>query len=201
MKFILGKKIGMSQKFQDDEMIPVTIIKTGPCLVTEIKNKEKDGYEAVQIGFEERKKKIRKSEKNKPFKYLKEFRIKLESQDQPLKYKVGDKIDVSIFKPGDKVNISGISKGKGFAGVMKRHGFHGMPSTHGTKHDHRHPGSIGATAPQRVLKGKKMAGRMGGERVTIKNLEVIEVDSEKNLLVVKGAVPGTRNTLLEIYTK
>lgn len=194
MKFILGKKIEMSQVFKDDKVIPVTLIEAGPCFVTQIKTKEKDKYNAIQIGFIKKKeKKIKKTEKGKGFKYLKEFK-----DDDISKYKVGQEIRVDIFKIGEKVNVSGISKGKGFAGVVKRWGFKGMPATHGTKHDARHPGSIGATAPQRVLKGKKMAGRMGGKRVTIKNLEVIEVNPEKNLLVLKGAVPGARNSLLEI---
>lgn len=193
MKLILGKKIEMSQKFKDDEVIPVTIIRAGPCYVTQIKRKEKDGYEAIQIGFEKKKtKKVKKTEKGKEFRYLREFK------DDISKYKVGDEIKVEIFKPGEKVNISGISKGKGFAGVIKRWGFKGMPASHGTKHDARHSGSIGATAPQRVLKGKKMAGRMGGKRVTVKNLTVVEVDPEKNLLVVKGAIPGARGSLVEI---
>ncbi len=184
----------MSQVFKDDKVIPVTLIEAGPCFVTQIKTKEKDKYNAIQIGFIKKKeKKIKKTEKGKGFKYLKEFK-----DDDISKYKVGQEIRVDIFKIGEKVNVSGISKGKGFAGVVKRWGFKGMPATHGTKHDARHPGSIGATAPQRVLKGKKMAGRMGGKRVTIKNLEVIEVNPEKNLLVLKGAVPGARNSLLEI---
>jgi large subunit ribosomal protein L3 len=193
MKFILGKKIGMSQVFKDDEVIPVTLIKAGPCFVTQIKTKEKDGYEAIQIGFEKKKpKEVKKTEKGKEFKYLKEFKGDIS------KYKIGDEIRVDIFKPGEKVTVSGISKGKGFTGVVKRWGFAGMPKTHGTKHDLRHPGSIGPTAPQRVWKGRKMAGRAGNKRVTIKNLEVIEVDPEKNHLVIKGCVPGARNSLLEI---
>lgn len=202
MKFILGKKIGMSQRFRDDKVLPVTLIEAGPCFITQIKTKEKDGYQAIQIGFERLKeKKIKKPQKDKPFKYLKEFRIKPEIDSQQLNYKVGDKIEVSVFEVGDKVTVSGISKGKGFTGVIKRHGFKGMPASHGTKHDARHPGSIGATAPQRVLKGRKMAGRMGDRMVTVKNLEVIEIDPEKNLLVVKGAVPGAKNSLVKIVAK
>lgn len=196
MKFILGKKIEMSQEFKGDKVVPVTFIQAGPCFVTQIKTKDKDGYEAIQIGFVKKKnKKIKKTEKGKEFRYLKEF------EGDISKYKTGDEIKVNIFEPGEKVIISGISKGKGFAGVMKRHGFHGMPATHGTKHDARHAGSIGATAPQRVLKGRKMPGRMGGQRVTIKNLEVMEVIPEKNLLVIKGAIPGARNSLVEIMAK
>ncbi len=197
MKFILGKKIGMSQKFQEDKVIPITTIQAGPCTITQIKTKDKDKTQAVQISFEELKeKKVKKPQKNTPFRYLRQFRT-----DEIASYKTGDKIGASIFKPGDKVIISGISKGMGFAGVMKRHGFHGMPATHGTKHDHRHAGSIGSTANQRVTKGKRMAGRMGGTRVTIKNLEIIEINPEENLLMVKGAVPGARNALLEIYAE
>lgn len=192
-KFILGKKIEMSQRFRDDKAIPVTLIQAGPCFVTQIKTKEKDGYQAIQIGYEKKKpKKVKKTEKGKEFRYLKEFKT------DPSKYKIGEEIKLDIFKIGEKVNVSGTSKGKGFTGVIKRHGFKGMPASHGTKHDLRHPGSIGATAPQRVLKGKKMAGRMGGERVTIKNLEIIEINPEKNLIVLKGAIPGARGNLLEI---
>lgn len=198
MKFILGKKIEMDQRFKDDQALPVTLIKAGPCAVTQIKTKEKDGYESVQIGFGKKKAKhSKKTEKGKEFRYLREFLI----SNSQFPMKVGDEIKVEIFKPGDKVTATGTSKGKGFAGVMKRHGFKGMPASHGTKHDARHAGSIGATGPQRVLKGKKMAGRMGGERVTVKNLEIIEVVPEQNLLVVKGAAPGARNSLLEIRAK
>lgn len=200
MKFILGKKVEMSQKFIDDKVAPVTIIQAGPCLVTQIKTKDKDGYESVQISYGKAKK------INKPLsghlkklkikeninKYLREFR-KYDSDFKP-----GDIIKVDIFKKGDRVDISGTSKGRGFQGVVKRHGFHGAPASHGTKDQLRMPGSIGATGPARVFKGKKMPGRMGGKRRTIKNLEVIEVLSKENLLLVKGAVPGARNGLLEI---
>jgi len=192
MKFILGKKIEMSQRFQDEKVLPVTLIEAGPCFVIQVKAKEG----RVQLGFEKLKeKKVKKPQKGKPYRHLREF------QTDVSQYKIGDEIRVEIFKPGEKVNVSGISKGKGFAGVVKRWGFKGMPATHGTKHDLRHPGSIGATAPQRVFKGKKMAGRMGGKRVTVKNLEIIEVNPEKNLLVVGGAVPGARDSLVEIVAK
>jgi len=196
-KFILGKKQEMSQVFKDDKLIPVTIIEAGPCLVTQIKTKEKDGYEAIQVGFIKKSpQKIKKTEKNKEFKYLREFRI----ENSEIKIKVGDEIKVDIFKPGEMVTVSGVSKGRGFAGVMKRHGFHGLPATHGTKHEARHPGSIGSIRANsgKVQKGKRMSGRLGGERVTIKNLEIIGVDPEKNLLILKGAVPGARNSLVEI---
>ena len=196
MKFILGQKIGMSQIFNEKgNQIPITLIEAGPCIVTQVKTKEKDVYTAIQIGFKKLKeKKIKKSQKQKPFKYLREFRGNIDIS----KYKVGDNIDVSIFKEENKVSVSGISKGKGFAGVVKRWGFHGRPRTRGTKHEERGPGSIGAATPSRVIKGIKMAGRMGGERVTVKNLKIVKIDKENNLLAVKGAVPGRRGTLMEI---
>ena len=197
MKFILGKKIGMTQIWKENKVIPVTLIEAGPCFVTQIKTKEKDGYQAIQLGFEkiEKEKKIKKSQKNKPYRYLKEFRL-----DNVEEFKVGDVIDVSRFEPGEKVKVSGISKGKGFQGVVKRWGFSGRNATHGVKHEERKPGSIGSAFPQRVIKGKKMPGRMGNERVTIKNLEIVDIDKEKNLIAVKGGVPGRRGALLEIQT-
>ncbi|PIP18037.1 MAG: 50S ribosomal protein L3 [Parcubacteria group bacterium CG23_combo_of_CG06-09_8_20_14_all_35_9] len=206
MKFILGKKIEMTQKFKENgKAIPVTVIEAGPCFITQIKTKEKEGYEAVRIGFGFKKKinkplkghleKIKNEKlkmKNGGIRWLREFRV-----PNP-KLKVGEAIDVSIFQKGDKVKISGISKGKGFQGVVKRHGFHGSPASHGHKDQLRMPGSIGATDAARVFKGTRMAGRMGGERVTVKNLEIIEINKDKNLLIVKGAVPGARNSLVEI---
>ncbi len=229
MKFILGKKIEMKQKFEEDgKVIPFTEILAGPCFVVQIKTKDKDGYSAVQIGFGEEKKitkplkghlknlpaqisvanpELKKFEnfsssvKNKTWaglgnlKYLKEFRVK------ETELKVGDKIDISIFKQGDKVAVSGISKGKGYQGVVKRHHFAGGPGSHGNKDQLRMPGSIGSTAPQRVFKGLRMAGHMGAERITVKNLKVVEVIPEKNLLLLRGAVPGGRNSLLEIKSK
>lgn len=210
MKFILGKKIGMSQIFNGNgSIVPITLIEAGPCYVTQIKTKDKDKYEAVQIGFERLKEKqVKKPQKNKPFRYLREFRIHTdglitlkeeEKEDGKKGLKVGDEINVSIFQEGDKVKISGLSKGKGFAGVVKRWGFKGKKSkTHGTKHEIRTAGSVGTSFPQRVVKGRKMAGRMGSERVTIKNLTVVKIEPENNLLAVKGAVPGRKGTLLEI---
>lgn len=199
MKFILGLKLGMSQIFDEKgNVVPITLIEAGPCQVTQIKTKEKDGYEAVQIGFQkiEKKKKIKKPMKKKPYLWLREF------QSPPAgggEYKIGDKIDASVFQEGDMVKVSGISKGKGFAGVVKRWGFKGkLSKTHGTKHEARTPGSTGSSFPERVIKGKKMAGRMGFERVTVRNLEVAKVDKENNLLAVRGAVPGRKGTLLEI---
>ncbi|TSD02011.1 MAG: large subunit ribosomal protein L3 [Parcubacteria group bacterium Athens0714_24] len=196
MKFILGKKIGMTQIFDKEEnAMPVTIIEAGPCFVTQIKSKEKDGYEAVQIGFEKLKeKKVKKSQKGKEYKYLEEFAAEINE------YKVGDKIDVSKFAEGDKIRISGTSKGRGFQGVVKRHGFKGGWGSHGAKHSARQPGSIGASFPERVIKGMRMAGHMGAERVTLKNLKVAAVDVENNLLVISGAVPGPANGLVEIQT-
>jgi len=196
MKFILGQKLGMSQIFDEKgNQIPVTLVEAGPCQILQIKTKEKDGYTAIQIGFKkiEKAKKIKKTMKGKEFRYIKEQRT--EGKEQ---LKVGDKIDVSIFKEGEKVTVSGISKGKGFAGVVKRWGFHGRPRTRGTKHEERTHGSIGAATPSRVIKGIKMAGRMGGERVTVKNLKIVKIDPENNLLAIKGAVPGRRGILLEI---
>ncbi|MBI2625325.1 MAG: 50S ribosomal protein L3 [Candidatus Nealsonbacteria bacterium] len=195
MKFILGKKLGMSQLFdKDGKAVPVTLIESGPCYVTQIKTKEKDKYEAVQIGFEKLKdKKVKKSSKKVPFRYIREFSGDIS------KYKTEDKIDASSFQEGDKVKISGISKGKGFQGPVKRWGFKGRPSTRGTKHEERTHGSVGiGGGMQRVIKGKKMAGHLGHERVTVKNLKIAKVDLENNIIAVKGALPGPRGTILEI---
>ena len=168
-------------------VIPVTILRAKPVIVTQVKTKERDRYEAVQVGLGEKKKKGSSS-----FRWLREFPI------SPADLKLGDKIELTIFKEGEPVQIRGVSKGKGFQGVVKRHGFHGGPRTHGQKHSEREPGSIGATWPQRVLKGKKMAGRMGGERVTIKNSQIVKIEPDKNLLYVKGAVPGARGSLIQV---
>ncbi len=197
MPFILGKKLKMSQIWKDNKVAPVTIVQAGPIVVTQIRTKEKDGYEAVQVGFDATKKRLNKTMKEHlkdlgNFRYLKEFKV------QSSKFKVGEIIDVSQFQEGDKVKISGLSKGRGFQGVVKRHGFRGGPKTHGQKNRLRAPGSIGATAPQRVMPGRKMPGRMGQERVTIKNLKIVGVDKENNILMIKGAAPGTRSTILEI---
>ncbi|PIP24724.1 MAG: 50S ribosomal protein L3 [Candidatus Nealsonbacteria bacterium CG10_big_fil_rev_8_21_14_0_10_36_228] len=195
MKFILGLKLGISQIFDEKgSPVPVTLIEAGPCVITQIKTKERDGYEAIQVGFKkiEKEKKIKKPMKKKPFRWLREFKNKIEE------FKLGQIVDVSIFQEGNLVKVCGLSKGKGFAGVVKRWGFHGRSVTHGTKHELRTPGSTGTSIPERVIKGRKMAGRMGGARVTIKNLNVVKVDKENNLLAVKGAVPGRKGTLLEI---
>jgi len=218
MKFVLGLKFGMSQIFDEKgNRIPVTLIEVGPCEVTQIKTKEKDSYRAIQVGFKkiEKPKKIKKPMKGKEFKYLREFRIVKEDKSSFPPFavaQVGDEakassspfavaqvIDVSIFQAGDIVKVSGLSKGKGFAGAVKRWGFKGRLSvTHGTKHELRTLGSVGSSFPERVTKGRKMAGRMGFERVTVKNLKVVKVDKENNILAVKGAVPGRKGTLLEI---
>jgi len=202
---IIGKKLGMSQIFKENgEVIPVTVIEAKENYIVQIKKKEgKDGYSAVQIGYEEvKEKKLTKAElerlkKNNlpPLKILRELRMKDDKEVE--EFKVGQKINVEIFKEGEFVDITGKSIGKGFQGVVKRHGFHGGPATHGSM-SHRRPGSIGGTTPARVLKGKKMAGHMGDETVTIQNLEVVKVIPEKNLIMVKGAVPGHRNGYLLI---
>jgi len=198
-KGIIGKKLGMTQIFKDNgEVEVVTAIEAGPCLVTQVKTVAKEGYNAVQLGFGEAK------QLNSPqrghlkelgqFRYLREFRI-----DDSEAIEVGSRIDVSLFKAGDLVDITGVSKGKGFAGVVKRYHFAGGPKTHGQSDRHRAPGSIGATtSPGRVFKGKHMPGHMGNERVTVRHLEVFEADPARNLLLVKGAVPGAKNGLLLI---
>jgi large subunit ribosomal protein L3 len=196
MKFILGKKLEMTQIFKDDKVTPVTLIEAGPCFITQLKRKEKDGYTALQVGFEKLKpNKVKKTQKDKPYRYLREVKV---DESEIRNYELGQKIDASIFKKGEKVKVSGISKGKGFQGAVKRWGFSGRNATHGVKHEHRTLGSVGVSDAERVFKGKKMPGRMGGERVTVKNLEIVKVDPENNLIAVKGAVPGRRGTLLEI---
>ena len=196
MKFILGQKIGMSQMFdKNGKMTPVTLVVAGPCYILQKKSKEKEGYEALQIGFKkiEKKSKIGKSMKGKEYKYIKEQRI--EGEDNSI---AGDEINVTAFQEGDEVKVSGMSKGKGFQGGVKRHGFHGRNATHGVKHVHRTIGSTGCRFPQHVIKGRKMPGRMGYERISVKNLKIMKVDKENNLLVIKGAVPGVKGALLEI---
>jgi large subunit ribosomal protein L3 len=192
----------MMQVFSDKgEVIPVTVIAAGPCIVTQVRTVERDGYAAVQIGYEQvEPRKLTKPQQghlkaaNAMLRYLREF-----PADNPQEHTPGEVINVELFQPGQKIDISGTSKGRGFTGVVKRWGFHGGPKTHGQSDRHRAPGSIGAgTTPGRVWKGQKMAGRMGGKRITIQNLEVVEVLPEKNLLLVKGSVPGARTGLLEI---
>jgi large subunit ribosomal protein L3 len=200
MKFILGKKLGMSQIFKEDgRVVPVTLIEAGPCQVVQVKTKEKDGYRAIQIGFDKIKEKnVKKPQKGhfkkagleRSYRYLREY--------QGNNLKVGDKISVDVFNEGEVVKVSGISKGKGFQGVVKRHGFSGFPASHGTKHGLRAPGSIGSAFPERVFKGKKMAGRMGARRTSVLGLEIAKIDKKNNLLALKGAAPGRKGTFLEI---
>jgi large subunit ribosomal protein L3 len=196
---IIGRKLGMTQVFRDNgEAEAVTAIEAGPCTVTQIRTVAKEGYNAVQLGFGEVKR--LKAPQRGHLKglgqlgNLSEFRV-----DDTKNIEVGEKIDVSLFEAGDLVDITGVSKGKGFAGVVKRYHFAGGPKTHGQSDRHRAPGSIGATtSPGRVFKGLRMAGRMGNKRVTARHLEVFEADPARNLLLVKGAVPGARNGLLLI---
>ncbi len=199
MKFIVGLKNKMSQIFDENgNEIPITLVEAGPCFVTQIKTEEKNKYKAVQIGFVKKTKRVKKTEKGKEFKFLKEFRNPPTDGGEEGGLKIGDEINVSIFEVGDIVKVSGISKGKGFQGVVKRWGFHGRPATHGTKHEERTGGSTGSSAPSRVVRGRKMAGRMGNERVTVRNLKIVRIDKENNLLAIRGAVPGRKGTLLEI---
>jgi len=202
MRFLLGSKIEMSQVFDENgNAIPVTLIEAGPCKVLQIKTEEKDNYRALQIGFLKKTKKLKKTEKGKEFKFLREFRLRQLADGGGENLKVGDEISVSIFKEGEKVKVSGVSKGKGFQGAVKRWNFKGRASvSHGTKHELRTLGSVGSSFPERVIKGKKMPGRMGGDRITVSNLEIIKVRPENNLLILKGAVPGRKGTLLEIIS-
>jgi large subunit ribosomal protein L3 len=200
MKFILGKKQHMVQYFDDDgRVVPATLVDAGPVVVTQIKSKETDGYSALQVGFQDQKeKRATKAHlghiKGGAYKHLHEFR------DVGTDMQIGDKIDVSSFAKGDVVVVSGLSKGKGFQGVVKRHGFHGGPRSHGQKHSEREPGSIGGGLRNRVPKGMRMAGRTGGDRITIKNLKIVGVDADNNQLLIKGAIPGRRGTLVEIVS-
>ena len=201
-KAILATKIGMTQVFTEDgALIPVTVLQAGPCVVTQVKTVENDGYAAVQVGFGD----IREKLVNKPRKgqfdkagtackrFVREFKL-----ENAADYKVADEIKADIFAAGDKVDATAVSKGKGFQGAIKRHGQHRGPMAHGSKF-HRHAGSNGAASdPSKVFKGKKMPGQMGNKRITIQNLEVVRVDAEKNLLLVKGAVPGPKKCLVTI---
>ena len=201
-KAILATKVGMTQVFTEDgALIPVTVLQAGPCVVTQVKTVENDGYAAVQVGFAD----IREKLVNKPVKgqfdkagvsykrYIREFRF-----ENAEEYKVADEIKADIFAAGDKVDATAISKGKGFQGAIKRHGQHRGPMAHGSKF-HRHAGSNGAASdPSKVFKGKKMPGQMGNKKITIQNLEVVRVDAENNLLLVKGSVPGPKKCLVTI---
>ena len=203
MRGLIGKKIGMTQVYnKEGAMIPVTIVEAGPCTVIQIKSINNDGYEAVQVGFGERKPKHVNKPLNGQFKKsgVQPKKILMEFNIVPgFNYKQGQEFNVSLFKEGDRVHVSGISKGAGFAGVIKRHNFHRQPETHGQTEYLRHPGSIGqASSPSRVFKGMRMAGHKGNKRVTVKNLEIVKVDIQNNMLVIKGAVPGANNNIVAI---
>jgi large subunit ribosomal protein L3 len=204
MKFILGTKEHMGEYFEEDgRVIPVTLVSVPKVIVTRVFEKSKDGYNAVQIGFGEAKEsRVSKPQKGQMkgglYKTLKEFRLK---KDETTTLKEGDSIDVSIFTKGDNLQVSGVSKGKGFQGVVKRHGFGGGPRTHGQKHSEREPGSIGGGLRTHVPKGMRMAGRMGSDRITQKNLKVVFVDTENNSLLIKGALTGRKGTLVEIISR
>lgn len=190
-KFLLAKKLGMTTLYGEGVAENVTLLEANDNIITALRNEEKDGYVAVQVGMD----KNIKNEK-KGFKTVSEFRT-----DSTEEYEIGKKLSVEQFKTGDKVNVQGISKGKGFQGVVKRHGFAGSPASHGHRHALRSPGSIGSAFPERVMKGKKMAGRMGGHNVTVENTKIALIDKEKNIVAVKGAVPGTRGTVVRITNK
>ena len=200
---ILGRKLGMTQVWdEDDNMVPVTVVEAGPCAISQVKTEESDGYDAIQIGFGDIKSnKVNKPMEGhfdkagvKPVRYLREVRV-----DDATSYAPGDVITVDIFSDTKKVDVTGTSKGKGFAGVMKRHNFHGGPNSHGCNEFHRRTGSIGQhTYPARVFKGKKMPGHMGNKRVTVRNLKVVRVDAEQNVILIRGAVPGPNNGLVMI---
>jgi large subunit ribosomal protein L3 len=202
IKGILGTKLGMTQIFDDTHAVPVTVIKAGPCVVAQVKTEAKDGYRAVQLAYGE----TRSNAVNKPMRghfdkagaepgrYIVEMRT-----DDAETYQPGQEIRADVFAAGDLADVVGVSKGKGFAGVMKRHGFSGLSSSHGTERKHRSPGAIGACAtPSRVFKGMRMAGQMGNERVTVLNVEVVSADPERNLLLLRGAVPGPSGGLVMI---
>jgi large subunit ribosomal protein L3 len=198
-KGILGKKIGMTQIFTDKGLaIPVTVIEAGPCVVVQKKNMETDGYQAIQIGFGEKRERLftkplkgHYTKNNvRPMRFLRE--LKVEDLDA---YQVGQEIKADIFEQGEKVDVVGTTKGKGFAGGIERHGFHRGPLAHGSKY-HRRPGSLGAKGPARVFKGRRLPGHLGAERVTVQNLEIIRVDADRNLLAVKGAIPGPKGGLV-----
>ena len=194
----------MTEYFSPEgEVIPVTVISAGPITVTRVFEKAKDGYDAVQVGFDTQKehriaKSIKGTMKGGFYKFLKEFRLK---PSDKIELKEGDVLDVSSFAFGDKLQVSSVSKGKGFQGVVKRHGFSGGPRTHGQKHSEREPGSIGGGLRTHVPKGMRMAGRMGSDRITQKNLKVIFVDKENNIMLIKGAIAGKKGTLVEIVSR
>ncbi|MDX9871783.1 MAG: 50S ribosomal protein L3 [Clostridia bacterium] len=201
LKAILGTKVGMTQIFDEvGKAVPVTVVAAGPCVVVQKKTIENDGYNAIQVGFGEiKEQKVTKPEKGhfaknqvKPLRFLKEFRV-----EDPEAFQIGQEIKADVFASGDWVDVTGISKGKGFAGGIKRHGMHRGPMKHGSKY-HRRPGSAGAKGPARVFPGRKMPGRLGGTRVTVQKLLVVRVDTERNMILVRGAIPGPKRTLITI---
>lgn len=201
MKCIIGKKISNSRIFDKaGKVIPVTLVTAGPCVVTSLKTNEKDGYQAVQLGFNELKKSAKAKKTSakalKKFRHYREFKF-----NKAIDFKVGDKITVEQFKEGDKVEAMGKSKGKGYQGVVKRHGFKGGPASHGHRHVLRKPGSIGCRFPQHTVKGMKMAGRMGGDNITIKGLAVVKVDPKASLIAIKGSLPGMRGSLVFVKSR
>jgi large subunit ribosomal protein L3 len=203
MSGLIGKKLGMTRIFDEKgNDVQVSVIQTGPCYVTEIRTKDRHGYEALQLGFEEKRdKSVKKPERGhfaksgvKPMRFVREFRTYDVNQ-----FKLGDAIKADVFQVGDKVKVIGISKGKGFQGVVKRHHFGGGPVTHGQSDRMRAPGSLGGSSyPSRVLKGLRMAGRMGGDRVTVRNMKVVRVDAENNIVMVRGGIPGAKNGMVVI---
>lgn len=205
MKGMIGKKVGMTQIFDEQgNVVPVTVIEAGPCYVTQVRNDERDGYMAVQLGYGETKpRRLTKGQighlqkNNLPaLQYLREFRVK---GDGAVEVEEGSEIKVDVFEQGERVDVIGISKGRGFAGTIKRHNFNRQPKTHGQSDRERAPGSIGmCAAPGRTFKGMRMGGRMGNDRVTMQNLEVVVVDAEKNLLAVRGSVPGSKGGIVMI---
>ena len=197
MKFILGKKLEMSQVYgADGNVIPVTLVQAGPCYVTKVNTPERDGYHSIQLGFGPAKN-LNQAEAGH-LKDLPQLRELCDFQlSQAPELKRGDVVEAGIFQPGDTVQVSGVSKGKGFQGVVRRHHFHGHPASHGHKDQLRMPGSIGAGGVQHVMKGRRMAGQMGHDRVTVKNLKIVEV-RDGGILAIKGAVPGSRNAIIEI---
>lgn len=205
MKFILGTKQNMTQLFDENGVVhPVTLVSAGPVTVTALKKKDKDGYEAVQLGYGKKAlNRLSKSVRGHMAKNLKDksdgFRYLREWRDGANSLNVGDVVDLGTFTEGETVTVSAISKGKGFQGVVKRHGFHGGPRSHGQKHSERAPGSIGAGGRQGVMKNMRMAGRMGSDRITVRNLKIVQIDKENNLVAISGALPGRRGTLVEIY--
>jgi large subunit ribosomal protein L3 len=200
MKGIIGEKLGMTQIFEETRAIPVTVIQAGPCFVTQIRTTERDGYGAVQLAY---------AEPRRPTQPMKghfekagveggRYLVELRTEDAS-SFQLGQEIRADVFEAGEKADVVGVSKGKGFSGVMKRHGFAGLSSSHGTERKHRSPGSVGACAtPSRVFKGMRMAGQQGNRRVTVLNLEVVRADAERNLLLVRGAVPGPNGSLVMV---